>query len=29
MTAEAKEKFLRAIEGRGAAHSIEARGATL
>jgi phosphomethylpyrimidine synthase len=29
MTPEAKEKFLRAIEGRGAAHAIEARGATL
>lgn len=29
MTPEAKERFLRAIEGRGAAHAIEARGPTL
>ncbi len=29
MTPEAKEKYLRAIEGRHAAHEIETRGATL
>jgi phosphomethylpyrimidine synthase len=29
MTPEAKEKFLRAIEGKRAAHAIEQRGATL
>ena len=29
MTPEAKEKFIRAIEGKRTAHAIEQRGATL